>query len=110
MEIEALTLENIAQGAAHEIFAHLVEQVVKNISDPNTNAEAERRFRLEFVFKPFADRSGAQVQIRSESKLQSVQTVMTTMFIGREKGKPTAYSNDPGQTQLFGRDEGQKPQ
>jgi hypothetical protein len=110
MEIEKLSLDTLGQGASHEIFAHLLEQVVRNIADPNTNAEAERSLTLEFIFKPFPDRSGAQVEIRSKSKLQSVESVQTTVFMAHDAGRITAYAQDPRQMRMFASNDETKPQ
>jgi hypothetical protein len=98
---EVLSLENIARGAANEIFSHLMEQVAKNIADPNTEPEADRSFTIQFVFAPFADRTGAIVDIKSQSKLVSVKNVRTQVFLVEKGNRIVAYPEDPRQTRLF---------
>lgn len=101
MEAEKLSLTNIARGAAEEIFAHELERVLENIADVNSDPEEKRAISLEFVFKPFEDRSGFNIVVRSKSKLATVQAVKATAFLVRKGGQVFAYPHDPRQTSLF---------
>lgn len=101
MDNKKLSLENICQGALPEVFHRSIESIIENIRDPNTDAEAKRTLTLEFVFTPHADRSGADVTLKTKEKLAGLQSVKGAIFVSRMDGKLAAYPNDPRQELLF---------
>jgi hypothetical protein len=96
-----LTLETIAQGAANEVFQHLLQQVSENIADPNCEAEEVRKFSIEFVFNPFPDRTGALVEIRSKSNLVSINKVRANVYFEVRGSRIFAYPENPRQGKLY---------
>lgn len=103
MDGDQLSLANLMGGAAVELFDREMAEVFRNLQDANTPPEKSRRITLEVVFKPFADRSGAEVEVKCESKLRGAGAPKTQIFLGRDKaGKLKAWSRDPRQVQLFG--------
>jgi hypothetical protein len=98
---ENLTLENICNGGIPEVFEREVSEVLKNIGDVNTDAEAARKITLEFTFEPYKDRSGAVVRFRCKSKLVPVEEVAGQMFIQRRGQSFTAVAHDPKQARMF---------
>jgi hypothetical protein len=101
MEMEKLNLGNIARGAAEEIFSLELARVLANIADVNSDAEQKRTITLEFIFKPFADRSGTEIIVQSKAKLGAVNAVKGAAFIVRKGGQIAAYPHDPRQAALF---------
>jgi hypothetical protein len=81
---EQLTIVNIANGAAVELFDRELTELLRNINDANTDPEAKRSITLEFVFSPFKDRSGAQVEIKCRSKSATVEAANGQIFISRQ--------------------------
>jgi len=96
-----LSLSNICGGAAEEVFSRELLEVLTNIADVNTPAEAKRKITLTFDFTPFQDRSGAQVDMSSSSKLAAIQKVRSNVFIFRKGDLIKALPHDPRQAALF---------
>ena len=96
-----VTLSNIAQGAAVEIFDHELNKVLENIKDPNADPKKKRKITLCVEFAPYADRSGSEVSIAVKSNLVSVSGVKSNIFVGVDQGEYKAYSHDIRQQELF---------
>ena len=70
---ETLTLENLGNGAAVELFDEALEKVLKNIMDPNTDPKAERSITMKVTFKPDENRDMAPVTLRSPQNWQGAK-------------------------------------
>ena len=101
MQYKKATLETLAGGAVAELFARELDTVTKNIADINTAAKASRTITLQVTIKPTEDREMAAVDVKCASKCPSVKPAATSMFFGKEGGKPMAYTHDPRQDDLF---------
>jgi len=106
-QVQGVTLTNIGGGALAELFEEELARVLANIADPNTDAEQKREITLKVVVKPKHDRQALDVDLKCSSKLASIVTVSTMLFMGRAGGRLVAVESDPRQSGLF--DE-QKPQ
>lgn len=102
MEPQPVSLVTICGGAAAEVFEREFAEVLKNIDDPNTAPEANRKITLQFDIKPMPDRSGASVTFSCGSKLAPVAIVKSTLFLHRDGGALKAYSADVRQQTIFG--------
>ena len=101
--MEQLNLKNIAGGAAEEVFERELKEVLKNIADVNTEAEAKRGIVMEFKFSPGPDRGSAVIEIQCRSKLAAVTKVRASMFVVKKTGGAVeGYPHDPRQAALFG--------
>lgn len=100
-EKENVTLGNLCGGAIEEVFQREWAQVLQNIGDLNTPAEAKRKVTLELTLKPFKDRSGAQVSFSCKSKTMPVEAVEGTIFLQRRGLSVVAVPHDPKQIRLF---------
>lgn len=100
-EKELVTLSNLCGGAVEEVFQREFSEVLKNIGDVNTDAEAKRKITLEFTVQPFEDRSGAQVTFACKSKVVPVNAVKGTVFLQRSGTAIVAVPHDPKQIRLF---------
>jgi hypothetical protein len=101
MEKEQVTLSNLCGGAVEEVFQREFAEVLANIGDVNTDAEAKRKITLEFTVAPFEDRSGAQVTFSCKSKVVPVMAVKGTVFLQRRGMVMVAVPHDPQQARLF---------
>lgn len=99
--MEELTLFNICAGAVAERFQRELLAAFKNIRDVNTPPDEVRKITLDFKFKPFADRSGAEVTFSCKSKHAPADNVAGTIYITAVKGELAAYPRDPRQDSLF---------
>jgi len=99
-DFETLKLENFANGAAKELFARELNEVLKNIDDPNTVANKERKITLEFTIKPDERRKVAATVVDSRSRLAPVQGAMGTAYFGRRAGKLEVFHRDIEQSEL----------
>jgi hypothetical protein len=100
-EHEEVNLSNLCGGAIEEVFQREWAQVLSNIGDVNTPAEAKRKVTLELTLKPFKDRSGAQVSFSCKSKTMPVEAVEGTVFLQRRGLVMVAVPHDPKQIRLF---------
>lgn len=98
---DKLSLININQGAAVNIFERCLDQIMANIKDPNTDAEAIRTVTLKIKFKPNADRTGVDAIIVPKVDLAGIKAHKGSAFIISEGGKAMAYPKDPRQEMLF---------
>jgi hypothetical protein len=98
--IEVVTLGTLADGAALELFQNALDQVLKNIDDPNTEAHARRAIRLEIGFVADEDRRVSNVEVKCTTKLAGVRGAKTLVYIGRHEGQLVAVEQ-PRQTDLF---------
>lgn len=99
--MDKLSLINLNNGVAVEVFDRDLAQVMENIRDINTDAETTRKITLTVTFKPNPDRTGATAIVESQVKLVGVKANRGSIFILQDKGKPIAYPKDPRQDSLF---------
>lgn len=85
-----VTLANLADGAALELFQEALTSVLRNISDPNTDAEAVREITLKVKFKANEERQVGDVTVTAAAKLASLKGVKTLVYIGRHAGEYVA--------------------
>jgi hypothetical protein len=52
-----MTLDNLGQGAAKEIFDGALKKVIENIKDVNTDWKPQRSISLVVTFKPDEERN-----------------------------------------------------
>ena len=99
-QLKSLGLSNIARGAAPELFERELQQVMENIDDVNTKADATRKITLEIAITPDAYREQMNVSVEAKSKLAPVRHVSGQAYIGRKNGKLQAYTHDVNQMEL----------
>jgi len=99
---DVITLANIGDGAAMEMFDVELRKVLKNIMDPNTDPKATRQIVMQIGFKADEDRDMAVISISVASKLSGARSYMTKVVFGRDdRGRVEAREFDLGQQQLF---------
>lgn len=90
-------LDTIANGGLVERFEDALQRVIENITDPNTDATATRAVTVKLTFKPTKDRRIAPTTVMVEPKLAPQTSLGTTIYIGKDKGKPVATEYNPDQ-------------
>lgn len=101
MEEPAVSLDTIGGGALGELFAAELARVLANIADPNTDNASKRVITIQVAFKPNRERDNAAVELKCHSKLAGINTVSSTVYMGRREGKLIAVESDPRQSRLF---------
>jgi hypothetical protein len=85
-----VTLANVGNGAAEEVFREEWQKVMDNIADPNTKADAVREISIHLSIKPDTDRGFSKIEIFGNSKLQKMVPFTTTFVHGKHNGKNDA--------------------
>ena len=67
--MQHIDLETFANGAFTAQVNRAIEEVTKNIQDPNTDATAARKITVTIGFKPNQDRTLAPIGIQSKTTL-----------------------------------------
>jgi len=95
--MEKVELEKIQNGVVMELFDEELEKVLANIEDENTVANTERSITIKIAIKPDKTRRTAEIKTQVSSSLAKVKPAESFLFFDRdEKGKFTAYTDDPG--------------
>ncbi len=102
-ELRPIGLDELAEGAAGERWAHEFERLLDNILDPNRDPEAKRTIVLKVEVVPEEDRRSAKIGITVDSKLAPLSRVSQQIHLGRMAGtgQPVAVRFDPGQHDIF---------
>jgi len=95
-----LTLDNLGNGAARELFAAELERVVENLLDPNANPDSKRSVTLTATFLPGKERNEVGVLVEVSSKIAPPLGCAGTAFVGRRNGKPVATTYNARQLAL----------
>lgn len=89
-EPQSVTLSNLAEGAAEELFGAAFRQVLENIDDPNTDWKKPRRITLSITVYTDELRKNGEIEVAVNTKLPGVKPVNTRIFMGRHLGKLAA--------------------
>jgi hypothetical protein len=97
-----VTLEELARGAAGELFEREWTRVLANAMDPNTDPKKKRVVTLKFIFIPNEDRESGTLLTDANSTIAPAKPGAMPLFIGTRHGQPVAVSRI--QTALFTED------
>ncbi len=101
MNYEKLSLSNVCNGSAEELFNEELKRVLTNIKDPSTDAEKARTITLTFKFTPLKDRSSATVSCTCKSVVTPVSPVVAPIVISGEGLAVQGYHANIEQGALF---------
>jgi hypothetical protein len=90
-----VTLDNIANGAVKELFDREMQNVAKNIADPNIQATAKRTITISVRITPNENRENGSVLVDVGTKLPGVKPATAPIWFGKGAAGPAAYQNDP---------------
>lgn len=83
-----LNLARLGDGSVQEKFDYEMEQVMRNVLDPNTDAEKKRQIVLTIDIEPDEEREMLFVSVSSKSKLVPRKSASTKILFGRgDNGK-----------------------
>lgn len=99
-DLPNLTLANIANGAAVELFESELSRVVENILDPNTDAETKRSITLKVTILPDIGRKECSIKVEASSKIAANQPCGGVIFVGKSNGVPCAVTMNQQQEAL----------
>ena len=98
---ETMNIGNICRGSVPEVFDRALSEVLKNVADINTPADASRKITLEFTFEPSNTREVGEIHFKCTTKLPGVQTVSGNFFLAQPaQGPVRGYARDPKQDEL----------
>lgn len=79
-----INMETFCQGALSEQMNQVMQEITRNIQDPNTDAEKARKLTMTITFKPNEDRTLVKTEIQTKSSLVPSVPVKTTMVMGKD--------------------------
>lgn len=96
-----VSLITLNQGAAVELFDNELKKILRNISDPQTEAGISREITLKVKIKPVESRKEAAVHLSIQSKQAPQKPAMSSIWFGKVEGEAVAVQADPNQGKLF---------
>lgn len=99
-DVKAITLGNLADGAAEELFGSALSRVLENLQDVNTDHRAKRRITIDVVFGVDEERHMGEVEIRCTTKLAGIKGVKTLVSYGRSGGRDVGVEH-PRTMEMF---------
>ncbi|MCM1220631.1 MAG: hypothetical protein NC548_39700 [Lachnospiraceae bacterium] len=96
--MEIVDLRGIADGALQEKFQAALEEVLRNMQDPNTPWKNKREITIRLKFIQNEERNDTACEISVEKKLAQPKSVMTKFAVGRDlsTGRVEAVEYGPG--------------
>ncbi len=95
-----VSLAALNGGAVEEVFQHVLAQVLENIDDVNTEAKKPREIAIKIKLLPSDDRAMIAVDVAITSKVPSVKSMATTLYVQKDSLGITATEYRPKQDQL----------
>lgn len=82
--MQHINLETFANGAFTAQVNRAIEEVTKNIQDPNTEAGAARKITVTIGFKPNSDRSFVATGVQTKTTLAPALGAVTAIQMGKD--------------------------
>lgn len=90
-EHNRLSLSNLGDGGALELFDVALQEILKNIQDPNTDAGAARSITLTVTFKPDKSRDLGLCKYKVVPKLAPIAEQETRIFLPQQPDASGVY-------------------
>ncbi|TIH12774.1 hypothetical protein D0S45_17540 [Marinifilum sp. JC120] len=97
MSDNRLSIAHLKGGAIIEMGDHMLMELIENVMDPNTKADAVRKLTLELVVKPGKDRAVGSFEIRTKSTLAPQAAVEGTLSFGHDSDGCSSASEIGGE-------------
>lgn len=81
--MQHINLETFAKGALTEQVNQAMEEVTKNIQNPNTDAKVARKITVTIAFKPNEKRDFVATGVQTKTTLAPVLGAVTAMSMGK---------------------------
>lgn len=91
-ELKQTTLETVGGGAVPELFQRELANIMANIDDENTPAQAKRSIVIEVTFLPDENREAIVTTVSCKSKIIPVKPAASLIYAVRKNGKLSAYN------------------
>ncbi|MFA9464077.1 MAG: hypothetical protein ACERKN_07260 [Velocimicrobium sp.] len=91
-----INLSELAGGALQEKAMGAIEEVVKNMQDPNTPWKNKREVKIALKFTQNENRDDCNCDISVEKKLASVKPVETKFSIGKDLRTGELFAEEYG--------------
>lgn len=88
------TLDKLGSGAAQEQFDHVLQQVLANIQDPNTEWKTPRSITMKVTFLPDEDRGQGKVVVSVKPALAPIKPFSNMVYFGKIEGKEAVREAD----------------
>ena len=98
--MNSMSLENLGQGAAIELFNVEMQHAMENIVDPNTDPKKARTVLLKVTLKPDEEREYASITVQVSSALAPIKPYTTHCFIGKDRHGVVATEHNPKQLNM----------
>lgn len=105
MKARIVDLTTICGGGLPEMFQREMDDVMKNIADPNTDPNKPRQIKMVVDIYPSQDRQTCRLAVGVTSKTLPVARMGGSLFISNQNGVLQAYSTDIRQQDIFAEDE-----
>lgn len=79
-----INLETFANGAFTAQVKRAIEEVTKNIQDPNTEASAARKITVTIGFKPNGERNFVATGVQTKTTLAPALGAVTALSMGKD--------------------------
>lgn len=79
-----INLEKFANGAFTAQINRAIEEVTRNIQDPNTEATVKRKITVTIEFKPNADRNFVATGVQAKTSLAPALGAVTAIQMGKD--------------------------
>jgi hypothetical protein len=79
-----INLETFANGAFTAQVNRAIEEVTKNIQDPNTEAQAARKITVTIGFKPNGERNFVATGVQTKTTLAPALGAVTALSMGKD--------------------------
>ncbi len=84
MNDEKISLDELCGGALREKVSMAMEEVAKNIMDPNTDWKKKRKLVVSLTFDPSEDREMVKTTVETKTTLAPVTGITTYTIIGKD--------------------------
>lgn len=81
--MQHINLENFANGAFTTQINRAIEEVTKNVQDPNTDATATRKITVTIAFKPNEQRNFVATGVQTKTALAPALGAVTAISMGK---------------------------
>lgn len=95
-----LTLANLNNGAASDLFEYALKKALANILDENTPIKAKRKIKLEVTLTPLGQRDNIATSVSVSSDLADIKPHQHYVILSNRDGEVAAYTTDPRQQDL----------
>jgi len=95
-------IEDMNGGIVKDLWPDALAEVLENIGDENTPAQATREINLKISFKPTKDRASAYTTVEMKTKVAPPKASESVVLLSNDGHKTKAYTrhHDPEQIGL----------